>query len=432
MQKRGTEKAVLIYICLAACLILCIVKIDAIAAGAGKLWNVILPLVLGMGIAYVLNIVLVRVERLYFPRSRNRLIRSTRRGAGIVISMLLVLALFTLVGRLVIPELGKAFGVIGRSIPPFLEQAADWLEKSGTFNASEYLRDVDWNSMMDKIMAVAQSGISGILNSTISVVGSVVGTVINFFIGLIFGIYILVNKERLSSQAKRILSAYLKERTVKRIARIIRTADETFSSFIIGQCTEAVILGTLCSVGMLIFDFPYAVMIGSFIGVTALIPVVGAYLGAGVGAFMILTVDPLKAVLFLIFIVVLQQLEGNLIYPRVVGSSIGLPGMWVLAAVTVGGGLMGIGGMLFGVPLTATLYKLFRSDVNRRNEKKDRWKERAPESKLPPPGNGSREEGKAAAGKSSPEKSAASDRRRRTEAGRKMSADRRKNNGKER
>ena len=224
----------------------------------------------------------------------------------------------------------------------------------------------------------------------------------------------------------------LQERTVKRIARIIRTADETFSSFIIGQCTEAVILGTLCSVGMLIFDFPYAVMIGSFIGVTALIPVVGAYLGAGVGAFMILTVDPLKAVLFLIFIVVLQQLEGNLIYPRVVGSSIGLPGMWVLAAVTVGGGLMGIGGMLFGVPLTATLYKLFRSDVNRRNEKKDRWKERAPESKLPPPGNGSREEGKAAAGKSSPERSAASDRRRRTEAGREMSADRRKNNGKER
>ncbi|HJD30447.1 MAG TPA: AI-2E family transporter, partial [Candidatus Eisenbergiella stercorigallinarum] len=174
-----------------------------------------------------------------------------------------------------------------------------------------------------------------------------------------------------SSQAKRILRAYLKEKTVREIGRVIRTADDTFSSFIIGQCTEAVILGTLCALGMLVFDFPYAVMIGSFIGVTALIPIVGAYLGAGLGAFMILTVDPLKALLFLIFIVVLQQLEGNLIYPRVVGSSIGLPGMWVLAAVTVGGGLMGIGGMLLGVPLTATAYKLLRSDVNDRNARKD-------------------------------------------------------------
>ena len=378
MQKRRTDKAVLLYICLAAFLILCIVKFDAIVWGAGRLWNVILPLVLGMGIAYVLNIVLVRVERLYFPRSQNRFIRSTRRGAGIVVSILLVLALFTLVGRLVIPELGKAFGVIGRSIPVVFDQAADWLEKSGALNASNYVEDIDWNSMMEKVMEVARSGIGGILNSTISVVGSVVGGVVNFFIGLIFGVYILVSKERLSSQAKRILRAYLKEKTVKEIARIIRTADDTFSSFIIGQCTEAVILGTLCAVGMLIFDFPYAVMIGSFIGVTALIPIVGAYLGAGLGAFMILTVDPLKALLFLVFIVILQQLEGNLIYPRVVGSSIGLPGMWVLAAVTVGGGLMGIGGMLLGVPLTATAYKLLRSDVNARNERKDSWQRHAP------------------------------------------------------
>ena len=261
--------------------------------------------------------------------------------------------------------------MIGRSIPVVFDQAADWLEKSGAFSASGYLEDIDWNSMMDKVVEVARSGIGGILNSTISVVGSVVGGVVNFFIGMIFGVYILVNKERLSSQAKRILRAYLKEKTVREIGRVIRTADDTFSSFIIGQCTEAVILGTLCALGMLVFDFPYAVMIGSFIGVTALIPIVGAYLGAGLGAFMILTVDPLKALLFLIFIVVLQQLEGNLIYPRVVGSSIGLPGMWVLAAVTVGGGLMGIGGMLLGVPLTATAYKLLRSDVNDRNARKD-------------------------------------------------------------
>ena len=162
--------------------------------------------------------------------------------------------------------------------------------------------------------------------------------------------------------------AYVKEDTIIRLRNIYRTADETFSSFIIGQCTEAVILGTLCTVGMLLLRFPYAPMIGAFIGATALIPIVGAYLGAAVGAFMILTVDPLKALLFIIFIVVLQQLEGNLIYPKVVGSSIGLPGIWVLAAVTVGGGLGGIGGMLLGVPVAATVYKLIRNDVNRRNQ----------------------------------------------------------------
>jgi predicted PurR-regulated permease PerM len=295
------------------------------------------PLVLGMAMAYVLNIVLVRVERLYFPRSRSRIVAKTRRGVGIVISILLVFALFTLIARLVIPELGKAFGVIGRGIPVFLEQVSAWLEANGAFNISDYLNleTIDWKDLMDKALSVVRSGIGSVLSSTISVVGSVVGGVVNFFIGLIFGIYILAGKERLASQAKSILRAYLKEDTVKEICRVLVTANETFSSFIIGQCTEAVILGTLCTIGMLIFRFPYAPMIGAFIGVTALIPIVGAYIGAAVGAFMILTVAPLKALLFIVFIIVLQQMEGNLIYPKVVGSSIGLPGMWVLAAVTV-------------------------------------------------------------------------------------------------
>ena len=220
---------------------------------------------------------------------------------------------------------------------------------------------------MYKVADVVKSGFTSFVNSTLTAVGAVVGSVVNFFIGLIFGIYILSGKEKLHSQVSRIMHAYMKERTVARIRYIYRTANETFSSFIIGQCTEAVILGTLCTIGMLLFRFPYAPMIGAFIGATALIPIVGAYLGAAVGAFMILTVDPLKALLFIIFIVVLQQLEGNLIYPRVVGSSIGLPGIWVLAAVTVGGGLGGIGGMLLGVPVAATAYKLIRNDVAGRN-----------------------------------------------------------------
>lgn len=367
MKKKKTDFAVIIYICLAALLILGIKYFDQIAGVALKLWNVAFPLILGVAVAYVINIIMVRVERIYFPKTKNRFVTASRRGVSIVVSLLLVAGIFSLVARLVLPELGKAFAVIGRNVPIFLEEAAAWLEKNNAGNTADMLKNVDWNSVMDKVADVVKSGFTSFVNSTLTAVGAVVGSVVNFFIGLIFGIYILSGKEKLHSQVSRIMHAYMKERTVARIRYIYRTANETFSSFIIGQCTEAVILGTLCTIGMLLFRFPYAPMIGAFIGATALIPIVGAYLGAAVGAFMILTVDPLKALLFIIFIVVLQQLEGNLIYPRVVGSSIGLPGIWVLAAVTVGGGLGGIGGMLLGVPVAATAYKLIRNDVAGRN-----------------------------------------------------------------
>ena len=367
MKKKTTDFAVIIYICLAALLILGIKYFDQIAGVALKLWNVAFPLILGVAVAYVINIIMVRVERIYFPKTKNRFVTASRRGVSIVVSLLLVAGIFSLVARLVLPELGKAFAVIGRNVPIFLEEAAAWLEKNNAGNTADMLKNVDWNNVMDKVADVVKSGFTSFVNSTLTAVGAVVGSVVNFFIGLIFGIYILSGKEKLHSQVSRIMHAYMKERTVARIRYIYRTANETFSSFIIGQCTEAVILGTLCTIGMLLFRFPYAPMIGAFIGATALIPIVGAYLGAAVGAFMILTVDPLKALLFIIFIVVLQQLEGNLIYPRVVGSSIGLPGIWVLAAVTVGGGLGGIGGMLLGVPVAATAYKLIRNDVAGRN-----------------------------------------------------------------
>ena len=367
MKKKKTDFAVIIYICLAALLILGIKYFDQIAGVALKLWNVAFPLILGVAVAYVINIIMVRVERIYFPKTKNRFVAASRRGVSIVVSLLLVAGIFSLVARLVLPELGKAFAVIGRNVPIFLEEAAAWLEKNNAGNTADMLKNVDWNNVMDKVADVVKSGFTSFVNSTLTAVGAVVGSVVNFFIGLIFGIYILSGKEKLHSQVSRIMHAYMKERTVARIRYIYRTANETFSSFIIGQCTEAVILGTLCTIGMLLFRFPYAPMIGAFIGATALIPIVGAYLGAAVGAFMILTVDPLKALLFIIFIVVLQQLEGNLIYPRVVGSSIGLPGIWVLAAVTVGGGLGGIGGMLLGVPVAATAYKLIRNDVAGRN-----------------------------------------------------------------
>ena len=181
------------------------------------------------------------------------------------------------------------------------------------------------------------------------------------------------------------MNVYLKPRRAAAIRHVLKTLNECFRSYIVGQCLEALILGALCTLGMLVFRFPYAVMVGTLVGFTALIPIAGAYIGAFVGAFMIFTVDPLKALLFLVYIVVLQQIEGNLIYPHVVGSSVGLPSIWVLAAVTLGGKLMGVAGMLFFIPLCSVLYALFRGYVKDRLAKKQvpakKWRDPPPPMK---------------------------------------------------
>ncbi len=372
------------YFLLAAVLVLGIRYFNVLLGGAGDLWSIASPLIAGCAVAYVLNIVMRKLEKLYFPNSGSRLAKRTRRPVCIVLSLVLIAAVIYLILRLVVPELIKAFAIIGQSIPVAFREVVDWLAENldefpQTGQMLENLQNlnVDWNSLWDSVINYLKAGIGGFLNSTVTLVGSLVGAVVNSVIALIFAIYILASKEKLADQLKRTVRAFVRPCWIERCKRILVTADRTFSSFIVGQVTEAVVLGSLCTAGMLIFRFPYAPMIGAFIGATALIPIVGAYLGAAVGAFMILTQDPLKALLFLIFIIILQQLEGNLIYPKVVGSSIGLPGMWVLAAVTIGGGVLGIPGMLLGVPSAATLYKLLGYGVNRRNARREREKRAA-------------------------------------------------------
>lgn len=374
MEKKKMDIRIVKYLLVATLLILCIRYFDVLIGGAGKLWSIAGPLALGCVIAYVLNIIMRVLEKICFPKAKNKFAARSRRPVCIVLSMVLIVAVIFLVFRLVIPELVSAFGIIGAGIPVLFEQATDWLAGNAeTFpGIAQKLQElqIDWNSVGDNVLNYLKAGVGGLLNSTVSIVIGVVSSVVNFVIALIFAIYILSNKEKLADQIRRIVRAYVKPEWIPTGKRIVATADETFSSFIIGQVTEAVILGTLCTIGMLLCRFPYAPMIGAFVGATALIPIVGAYLGAAVGVIMIMTQDPFRAVLFVVFIIVLQQLEGNLIYPKVVGSSIGLPGIWVLAAVTVGGGLLGVPGMLLGVPAAATVYKLLAYDVNARNARR--------------------------------------------------------------
>lgn len=213
-------------------------------------------------------------------------------------------------------------------------------------------------SLMKKFGSVLLNGVGGAMNAVVSVTSSMVGGVISLFMSLIFAIYILLGKERLGSQIHRTMLRFLGEVRCGKVESVLSVIDDCMHSYIVGQCVEAVILGSLCAVGMMLLRLPYALMIGALVGVSALIPIAGAYIGAAVGAVMIFSVSPMQAVVFLVFLVVLQQIEGNLIYPRTVGSSLGLPGIWVLAAVTVGGGVMGVLGMILFVPLTAAAYRL--------------------------------------------------------------------------
>lgn len=372
-EKMGMKRPIIGYILLIAALILGIQNITVVVTVLQTVVGVLQPLILGAVIAYILNILMKKLEKIYFPKSKNRLINKTKRMVCIILSLLLVIGILGLVMGLVLPELAGAFAVIAESVPVYYEKLVAWLMTySDKFPViEEYINglQLDWSQITKNLVMYATSGVGGIFNSAISVVSVVVGGIVNFVIALIFAIYLLAGKEKLSAQLKRVLEAYLSEKKRAQLAQMVAVADNTFSSFIVGQCTEAVILGSLCTIGMWILRFPYAPMTGAFIGVTALIPVAGAYLGAGVGAFMIMTVDPMKALLFLVFIVCLQQLEGNLIYPKVVGSSVGLPALWVLAAVTVGGGINGIFGMLLGVPIAATLYKLIGMDVRKKVDK---------------------------------------------------------------
>ncbi len=325
------------------------------------------PLLIGCVIAYLLNILMSAYEKRYFPKSEKPAVIKSRRPVCMILAMATLVAVAALVAALVLPQLGECITLLFSEIPDTIKSIAVKLEDHDILSKETLaqLNAVDWQSRITQILGVVTSGLGNVLGTVVGTISSVFGGIVTALILLIFAIYILAGKERLVGQFNKLLNRYLKPSVNKKINHVLSTMNDCFRRYIIGQCTEAVILGGLCTVGMLILRIPYAAMTGAVVALTALIPIAGAYIGGAIGAFMIFTVSPSKAVVFLIYLVILQQLEGNIIYPRVVGTSIGLPGIWVLAAVTIGGGVMGIAGMLIGVPLAATIYRLLREDVNR-------------------------------------------------------------------
>ncbi len=358
------------YFLLAACVILLVKYSGGILNFFRNISSAGVPLITGLAIAYVLNILMKKLEKVYFPNSKKKVVKDSRRGVCIFLSILLITAIIVILALIVIPELINAVTVLVSAIPGFMESAKDFIKTNSdkyTIIESGLERlQVDLDGIFKSIMVTLSGILTGLMNSAFSFVGSLTSGLMNFIIAITFAIYVLANKEKLSEQLRKVMKAFLSNKTVQKLDYVLNITNSAFSNFIVGQCVEAVILGCLCTAGMLLFRFPYAATVGAFISATALIPVVGAYIGAALGAFMILTVSPMKALLFLVFISVLQQLENNLIYPRVVGSSIGLPGIWVFAAITIGGGLGGIVGMLLSVPIAASIYKIFATKVNQR------------------------------------------------------------------
>lgn len=364
-------KRFLQYGMLVAFLCLFVIYFKEILGWGNNILTVAFPLILGCIFAYVLNILMVRLEKIYFPKSNNSLIEKSRRPVCIILSLALLVLIVIFVLYLVIPEVINCFVVISKDVPEAFQKALKFLiEKSDELPMLQKQLtelDLDWGNLINKVSKGIMTGTKGILASATTIVGSFVGTVTNVVVGLIFSMYILVCKEDVKGKINRVFKAFMKTSFYEKVIYILKIIDESFSNFIVGQATEAVILGSLCAIGMTVLQLPYAASIGALVGLTALIPVFGAYIGAVLGAFMIFTIDPKQALVFLVFLLILQQVEGNLIYPKVVGSSIGLPGIWVLAAIMIGSGLGGVVGMLVGVPIAASAYKVIR-DMTKHKE----------------------------------------------------------------
>lgn len=342
-----------------------------------RVFSITSPFVTGLCIAFVVNVLMRPLEKLWcriWRKSKGKWPMKLKRPVSLVLSTLIVIGAVCALLFMILPEFITTIKSFIDSIPQYIKQIEGWWDSLTEFadRFGMVLPELSLNpdKVINFINSLLRNNDSLIFNKTLDITTSIFSGIVNFALAFAFSIYVLAQKEKLGRQVKKVLFAFFKEKNVNRFLELISLTNHTFSSFVTGQLTEAVIIGVLCFIGMLIFGMPYAPIISVLVGATALIPVFGAFIGTVVGAFLILLISPIKAIIFVVFILVLQQLEGNLIYPRVVGKSVGLPGIWVLAAVTVGNNLMGIVGMLFSVPLCALFYTLFRRLVASRIQKK--------------------------------------------------------------
>lgn len=365
-MKRDIKKNIILIITYIALIIFVLVNFEKILSILGYIINIFSPFIFGVIVAFVLNVLVNFIERKLFGKVKKKTWLKIKRPLSITISVVLVIFIIVFIMNLLIPQLKNSVSLFTDSLPTYKEDIINIMNK---FNLEETtIKNV--SDYLDNFGKVITDYIKGnskdVITVTTEVATSLIAIISKAVIAIVFAIYIIAQKETLKRQFNKLMSAYLKPRTVNRINKYASMANTTFSNFVTGQCLEALIFGSLCFLGMLILRLPYATTIAVLLGFTALIPVFGAFIGTFLGAFLILMISPIKAIIFVVFILVLQQIEGNLIYPKVVGKSVGLPGIWVLLSVTIGASVGGILGMLIATPLCSLLYILLRQAVNDR------------------------------------------------------------------
>ena len=368
------DKSVLkkLFLLAAGCILFAWLVLDTARATAlfTSIWMLISPFVVGAGIAFVFNVPMRAIERQLADIRKTGL----RRTLSILLTILCLVFIIMFVFELLIPQIRITVASLSQTIPVFVEGVAAKLmvmmqdnpEMSAWIQDALKLESLDWSSILKESLSFLTNQVTTVMGSAVNVIGNVTGAIIDTVVSIAFAIYCLARKEILARQGRRLLYSLISEKHADEIIRVLRLTNSTFSNFISGQCLEACILGCLFAIAMAIFKMPYISLVSVVIAVTALIPVVGAFVGCILGAFFILVNSPIQALTFVIMFLIIQQLENNLIYPRVVGTSIGLPGMWVLVAVTVGGDLMGVGGMLLMIPVTSVIYALLREFTDKR------------------------------------------------------------------
>ena len=382
-------KGLLLVVCGGVAFYCALQRLDAVLAALGWLLGILAPFLLGGALAFILNVPMRAIERHLFPRNQKG--AKLRRPLALVLTLVAVIGVLALAGLVIGPGIADAVMSIIREIPAAFQRLehqltalAENLQDLWPLLEEQQMKlqeEIQWQELSAKALEIAKAIGAGIVSSG-GFIGGVVSGVSTFVISLIFSFYVLLQKEKLGRQGRQVIYGLLPLRQADRTLDVLRLSGRTFSSFLSGQCLEACILGTLFVAAMTIFRMPYALLVGVLIALTALIPIVGAFIGCAVGALLIAIDDPWKALWFIVLFLVLQQIEGNLIYPHVVGSSVGLPSIWVLAAVTLGGKLMGITGMLFFIPLCSVIYALFRSYVKNRLVSKavppEKWRDPPP------------------------------------------------------
>lgn len=367
-------KYVVVVLCLIFAFYIVVAMPQKISNAVSFVLDILSPFLIGFCFAYVVNLLLRPLERFWLwcwrKLKTGRIVERLKRPICLTVSILVVLGVVFAIVFMIIPKLGDTVVSFADKVPQYAKTVEGWyhtvVEFFEKYNFTLPEISFDTAKVTNLIKDLITKYGNNVIDTTVNITASIVSLVVDAILGVVFSIYLLSQKEKLGRQTTKTVRALLSHDRAEKLINITSLTDSVFTKFVTGQLTEACIIGVLCFLGMLIFGMPYAAIISVLIGFTALIPIFGAFIGTAVGAFLILLENPLKAFWFIVFIVILQQLEGNLIYPRVVGKSVGLPGIWVLVAVTVGGGLFGLGGMLFSVPVCSVLYIILRKYVNRK------------------------------------------------------------------